>query len=476
MTRQSMEKEEATHGAGDVSTDVSLGPAQDGARKESGSGSGMDYEDDGLGLRHRFESHQQQHLQTDQDHLALERINTYRLQQQETVGSTHTHRTRTSRDHWVPIGAGKPFPPSLDQEQYVVEFNGSDDPMHPQNWPMKQRVLLGTLLTLCALMTSFESAVFPVTVPFVTKEFGFGREVGALGTTLYVLGFSAGPVFWAPTSELFGRRWLLVMGFLGFSIFTIACATAKDTQTLMLCRFFAGLFAASPVTLVPASLSDLFNNMHRGIAIASYTLAMFIGPYIAPFVAGYIANSYLGWRFVFYIPAFVSFFNTGLLVLFARETYAPVVLVHKAALIRRQTLNWGVHARQEAIEVDFKDLITKNLARPFRILFTEPIAFLVTVYMSFIYGLAYALLQAYPVVFQGVYGFKGGNSGLPFIGLIVGLALAAAFVLSFQGSYVRKLQANNNVPVPEWRLPPCIVGGVAFSGGLFWYLSLHSIN
>lgn len=117
-------------------------------------------------------------------------------------------------------------------------------------------------------MTSFESAVFAVIVPAVTKEFGFGSEVGALGTTLYVLGFSTGPILWAPSSELFGRRWPLVLGFFGFSIFTIACATAKDTQTLMLGRFFAGLFAASPVTLVPASLSDLFNNIHRGIAIA----------------------------------------------------------------------------------------------------------------------------------------------------------------------------------------------------------------
>jgi len=318
-------------------------------------------------------------------------------------------------------------------------------------------------------MTSFESAAFPVTVSFVGKEFGFGHEVGALGTTLYVLGFSAGPVFWAPTSELYGRRWLLVVGFFGFSIFTIACATSKDTQTIMLCRFFAGLFAASPVTLVPASLSDLFNNTHRGIAIAMYTLAMFMGPYTAPFVTGYISYSYLGWRFVFYIPAFVSFFNVLLLITFARETYAPIVLVHKAGLLRRQTQNWAIHARQEKIEISLKELITKNLARPFRILFTEPIAFLVTVYMSFIYGLAYALLEAYPVVFGGVYGMGGGNAGLPFIGLIVGQMLACAFVLSFQRPYIRKLAANNNVPIPEWRLPPCIVGGIAFSAGLFWF-------
>ena len=41
-----------------------------------------------------------------------------------------------------------------------------------------------------------------------------------------------------------------------------------------------------------------------------------------------------------------------------------------------------------------------------RMLATEPIVFLVTLYMSFIYGLMYALLGAYPLVFQGVYGMN----------------------------------------------------------------------
>lgn len=69
--------------------------------------------------------------------LELERIHTYRLQQQLTVGSS---RSRTPRDRWLPMGAGKPYPPSLpDSEGFVVEFEGADDPMHPQNWPMRKR-------------------------------------------------------------------------------------------------------------------------------------------------------------------------------------------------------------------------------------------------------------------------------------------------------------------------------------------------
>lgn len=301
------------------------------------------------------------------------------------------------------------------------------------------------------------------------SEFGYGREVAALGTTLYVLGFAAGPTIWAPMSELIGRRVPLLVGMLGFDIFIIATATAKDTQTVMLTRFFSGLFAASLIALVPASLSDLFNSHHRGIAIAVYTMSVFLGPYTAPFIGGYTAESYLGWRWTLYVPAIVGFFALGLLVIFAQETYAPVILVQKAAILRRQTRNWGIHARQEELEIDIRELLTKNFARPFRILFTEPIAFLMTLYMSFLYGLTYAMLQAFPLVFQGVHGMSLGVSGLPFIGLIIGEILGAAFVLSFYKSYTRKLIANNNVPVPEWRLPPCIAGGIAFAGGLFWY-------
>ena len=316
---------------------------------------------------------------------------------------------------------------------------------------------------------AFASAAFAPAATGAGKELGFGEEVGNLGTTLFVLGFSAGPTIWAPGSELYGRRPPLLIGLFGYSIFTIACAVSKDTQTLMICRFFGGFFSASPVALVPASLSDLFNNVHRGIAIAMYTMSVFMGPFTAPFIAAFISTSYLGWRFAMYIPAFVGFFCFVMLLIFSKETYAPVILVHKASILRRQTRNWGIHARQDELEIDFRELMTKNIARPFRLLFTEPICLLISTYMAFIYGLCYALLEAYPIIFQGVHGMSPGVGGLTFIGLMIGQFTGAMVVLSLQKSYTRKLQANDNVPIPEWRLPPCIAGGIAFSGGLFWF-------
>lgn len=239
----------------------------------------------------------------------------------------------------------------------------------------------------------------------------------------------------------------------------------------MLTRFFAGLFAASVITLVPAIMGDLFDSEQRGIAIAAYTMAVFTGPFTAPIIGGFTAASYLGWRWTLYIPAFVGFFSLVLMLLLVRETYPPVILTEKAAILRRQTRDWGIHAKQDEKEVDLQEFVTKNFTRPLQVLFTEPIAFLLTLYMSFIYGLSYCLLVAYPIIFQGVYGMATGVNGLPFIGLIVGELVGGAFVLMQQKTHSKKRAANNGTLIPEWRLPPCIVGGVVFAAGLFWYVT-----
>lgn len=69
--------------------------------------------------------------------LELDRIHTYRLQHTVTLGST---RAPAPRDQWLPFGAGKPYPASLpDAEEYVVEFTGPEDPLHPHNWSLKKK-------------------------------------------------------------------------------------------------------------------------------------------------------------------------------------------------------------------------------------------------------------------------------------------------------------------------------------------------
>lgn len=261
---------------------------------------------------------------------------------------------------------------------------------------------------------------------------------------------------------------MLISSF-GFSIFNLAVAVGKDAQTVFICRFFSGFFGACPLTCVGAVFADMFSNRQRGLAITVFSMTVFSGPLLAPFIGGFIVDSYLGWRWTEYITAIMGFLGLGLSLLFLEETYPPAILVNKAADLRRRTKNWGIHAKQEEIEIDLRELLEKNLSRPMRMLFTEPIVLLISIYMAFIYGLLYLFLTFYPIVFQQIHGFSPGVGGLPFFGMILGEMLAGLYMIILQPSYNRKLAANNNMPIPEWRLPPVIVGGTSFAIGLFWF-------
>ncbi|SCO49733.1 probable fluconazole resistance protein [Fusarium fujikuroi] len=402
----------------------------------------------------------------------LSRIQTARSQHNATVGGSLRSRTasRASRKPLPNFGAGKPYPPPLpEQEQYVVEFDGPNDPMHSQNWPLRKKLITAAVLGFTTMTSAFTSSIFSAATMVVAHEYNVGNEVGLLGTTFYVLGFAFGPSLWAPLSELRGRRLPILISIFGFSVFSIGCATGKDIQTILLCRFFSGFFGACPLAVVAAVFSDMFDNRTRGTAITLFSMSVFTGPLLAPFIGGFIVESHLGWRWTEYLASIMGFTALILDIIFLQETYPPVILIAKAADLRRRTKNWGIHAKQEEIEVDFKELVQKNFSRPLRLLFTEPIILLLSIYMSFIYGLLYLFLTAYPLVFVGVHGFSSGQSGLCFFGMIVGQLIAGATVIAQQPWYIRKLAANNGIPIPEWRLPNIMAGGVAFAIGIFWF-------
>ena len=403
---------------------------------------------------------------------ALSRIQTARTQHSATIGATSLRSRTATRHSKTPLpafGAGKPYPPNLpEREEFVVEFDGPNDPLHAQNWPLAKKMRVAVTLGFVTLTAAFGSSIFSAAIGSVARIYGVSSEVGILGVSLYVLGFATGPLVWAPASELYGRKWPLLTSSFGFSIFSIAVAVAKDIQTIFISRFFSGFFGACPLTCVGAVFADMFNNRQRGLAITVFSMTVFSGPLFAPFIGGFINMSYLGWRWTEYIVAIMGFLGLGLSFAFLEETYPPVILVNKAADLRRRTKNWGIHAKQEEIEIDFRELVEKNLSRPLRMLFTEPIVLALSIYMAFVYGLLYLMLTLYPIIFQRIHGMNPGVGGLPFFGMILGELFAGLYMLLIQPSYNRKLAANNNMPIPEWRMPPVIIGGSVFAVGQFW--------
>ncbi|KAK9471132.1 major facilitator superfamily domain-containing protein [Dipodascopsis tothii] len=400
------------------------------------------------------------------DPLMLRRVQTAMSIQREILGSKGALIATTPLP---PFGGGKPYPPMpRDRECYTVDFDGSKDPEFPQNWPMHRKAPIMAGLGFATMTAAFGSAVFASATNDVAAAFHMPTVVSLLSVSLYVLGFASGPLLWAPLSELFGRRQPLMLSTFGFAVFSVAVATAKDKQTIFICRFFSGFFGACSLAVVPAVFADIFGNRTRGMAMACFAACVFAGPLIAPICGGFITASYLGWRWTEYLTSIMAFAAFIFIVFFIEETYPPMILVHKAAELRQRTGNWGIHARQEQVEMSVKDLVEKNLSRPVKMLASEPILLLITIYVSFIYGILYLLLEAYPIIFVEGYGMSPSVGMLPYIGLIVGQLTACGIAMAFEPYTYRLINANGGLPVPEARLIPTMIGAIVFPIGLFW--------
>lgn len=189
---------------------------------------------------------------------AIARIEAQRIQQELTIGSDKPEKFDRSLPRF---GGGKPYPPPVPKSDwYVVEFDGHDDALHPQNWPVKRKLFIFGIFVFMSLAITMASSLFGAGSAEIQEQFEVGAEVTTLGVSFFVFAYCFGPLVFAPMSELYGRRLPIIGAVFAFSIFNIAVAVAKDLQTIMICRFFAGFFGSSPLTVVPGALADMFDN------------------------------------------------------------------------------------------------------------------------------------------------------------------------------------------------------------------------
>lgn len=387
-----------------------------------------------------------------------------------TGGDQLLEEAASSSEPLPSMGGGRDYPPPLgDRSPYAVSYDGPDDPTFPQNWPILKKVLISGTVGLCALSISMGSAMFAEAGPVVQELYHVGNTVATLGTSLFVFGFASGPVIWGPLSELYGRKPVMVCSCFGYMLFCFAVATAKDIQTIMICRFFAGFIGAAPLVVAPAAMSDMFGAATRGEAMTIFAMVLFGGPMLAPILGGFIVkNPGLGWRWTSYFTGLIAVLGLICVVFVMEESHHPLILVRKAEVLRRRTNNWGIHAPHEEFSLSIKEIVEKNISRPLVMLFTEPILFLITLYNAFIYGILYLMLTAIPLIFIGKYHFIQGVGELPYLSMLIGVFVGGIIAIFFERRFARVMKANNNKPIPEERLPPMMVGSFFFAAGLFW--------
>lgn len=126
-------------------------------------------------------------------------------------------------------------------EKYKLVTFTVDDPANPKNWSkLKKWWITGLIASVC-FTVAFNSAVITADIGGPAGRFGVSEETALLSVTLFVVGFGIGPMFFAPLSELYGRRIMYVSTLLIGIIFIIPCAVAQNIGTLLVCRFIDGI-------------------------------------------------------------------------------------------------------------------------------------------------------------------------------------------------------------------------------------------
>ncbi|MCJ1438899.1 Citrinin biosynthesis cluster MFS transporter mrr1 [Xylographa pallens] len=364
---------------------------------------------------------------------------------------------------------GSPRATQEKEDPNLVTWDGPDDPGNPMNWPLRKKILVTFTFSMTTFVITFSSSVFSTATQVTALEFGVSEEVMTLGTSLFVLGFAIGPLIWGPFSELYGRTIPLFTGYIIMGILQIPVAVATNVETIMITRFLGGVFGCAPLAIVGGALADFWGPVDRGVAVAMFAAATFIGPVAGPIMGEFITQSHLGWRWTQWITLIMVTLFTALGLLIIPESFAPVILQRRAKKLRFETRNWAVHAALDENRVDVRQLLTKYLLRPFAMLFLEPILLLITIYMATIYAILYLFFETYPISFQQQRGWTPGVAALPFLGITVGVLLGVLVItVVTKTRFARKLQQHGKV-IPEERLPPMILGGALLPAGLFWF-------
>ncbi|KAH6678831.1 major facilitator superfamily transporter [Plectosphaerella plurivora] len=360
-----------------------------------------------------------------------------------------------------------------DKDPFEVGFDGGNaDPMCPRSMGTGRKWLIVSIVSGASFCVTAASSIYTSTYAQMDAEFHSSRIVSTLGLSTFVLGISLGPMFLGPLSEFFGRRPIYLVSWSAYLIWIIPQAVARNIATMIVARFFDGLAGSAFLAVSGGTVSDLFTRQDLQGPMLLYSLAPFIGPAVGPAVGGFI-NYNANWRWTYYVLLIWTFIQMLMIVFFVPETYHPIILRDKAKKKRKETGDDRWKAPMEKTDKSILKTVGISLMRPFQLLIFEPMVLCLCIFSAILLGILYLFFGAFPLVFRNTHGFNLWQVGLSFLGIMVGLLLAAAADPIFHGIRDRlmaRLERETGVAgksEPEFRLPPAICGAFLVTIGIF---------
>ncbi|KAE8540469.1 hypothetical protein D1P53_003415 [Cryptococcus gattii VGV] len=346
-------------------------------------------------------------------------------------------------------------------EHIIVQF---DEGEGPKQWSKGRKWWATATASILCLAVALGSAMPTGDLPGTAKTLHVSDEAIYLSISLFVAGFGIGPLIFAPLSEVVGRRPVYAVSMVFYFLFTLPSCLAKNIATMLAGRMIAGLASSAPFTNVGGTISDVWAVEERGFPMAVFSSTLFMGPCLGPLFGGWIAEKTGQWRWIYWV-LFILCGACVIFCIFTPETLAPVLLRKKATRLNKENNTTVYISEHDLHKAPFKETIKVALTRPLIFMFQEVIIIFFTVYLSFIYALLYATFFAFPIAFEEIRGWGLGMTGVAFVSIIIGIAIAN-LCMPIQERLYKKHCEKHGI-VPEGRLYPMMLGALTLPVSMF---------
>lgn len=155
-------------------------------------------------------------------------------------------------------------------------------------------VFMSVMCSLSLFAMSFLVPAFP------SMAVEFSRPVGdiQLLISVFLIGLGVAQPLHGMVADRLGRRPVLLFGFTIFVIASVASVMTTSWTALVICRFLQAVGVSAGTVTSRAIVNDMQTREDAVVTLSYISIAMGIGPILAPVFGGLI-NESVGWRAIF---------------------------------------------------------------------------------------------------------------------------------------------------------------------------------
>jgi len=159
--------------------------------------------------------------------------------------------------------------------------------------------ILTVLLAMLAMLGPFATDAYLPSFYAIGSEFHVDQPMVQQTLSAYLLAFAIMSLFWGTLSDSFGRRPIIVISLVMFTVGSFGVALAPSFGWLLFFRVVQGCSAGAGRVIGQALVRDKFHGADAQRLFANITMVFSLAPAIAPVLGGYISE-HSGWRSVFW--------------------------------------------------------------------------------------------------------------------------------------------------------------------------------